>query len=197
VSPEGLTGACRLPSHHCQFDALQGVVRGQTWRCRCGRCGPCEDRKHPAPPKSTCQPSAAPIATAWRPHRSRLSPSRPAYTGRKRRFTVGLVLKDTPLRVHSTPPQHVRLRPHPSRWPAGLVLAALEAVAAPHDATDAAPPARRRRALGSPATAARGRPAAQRVLGGQLKRRRPVRLCSLEVQAHPVTRQDLDPPLRE
>jgi hypothetical protein len=35
------------------------------------------------------------------------------------------------------------------------------------------------------------------LLGGQLKRRRPVRLCSLEVQAHPVTRQDLDPPLRE
>jgi hypothetical protein len=80
-----------------------------------------KDRKHQAPPKPTCPPSAAPTATAWRPHRPRLSPSRPVHTERKRVFTVGLVLKDTPLRVHSTPPQRFKLRPHPSRWPAGLV----------------------------------------------------------------------------
>jgi hypothetical protein len=190
-----------------------------------------KDRKHQAPPKPTCQPTA----TAWRPHRPRLSPS---HTGRKRRFSVGLVLKDTPLRVHSAPPQHVRLRPHPSRWPAGLVptaqatpvrsaspvlrtgrrtggrTTARSAITLPHvgHATPSTLKTRHNSTLhgvqrevpmpafvcrsptpGGGAGRLRGRGRTARchrcqLLGGQLKRRPPVRPRSREVQAHPVTR---------
>jgi hypothetical protein len=70
--------------------------------------------------QTCCRNNRTPFASpmARRPHRPRLSP---AHTGRKQHFKVGLALKDTPLPVRRACPSRFTLRPHPSRWPAGLV----------------------------------------------------------------------------
>ncbi|MFT6233562.1 MAG: hypothetical protein ACJAZO_004083, partial [Myxococcota bacterium] len=77
-----------------------------------------KDRKHQPPPEADLSAQRSANRHGLAP----ASPSTASFAHRaKQRFMVGFALEDTPLRVHSTPPPHVRLRPHPSRWSVGLV----------------------------------------------------------------------------
>jgi hypothetical protein len=142
--------------------------------------------------RATPAPAASPVLQAGRQTTARRPPTWPR-VGRARRLTRKTRHCNTLYGVHRELPAPAFVHRTPTA--ADAPDAAL--AAAPPGATDGATPARRRRPPGSPAAAARARPAARRAPTPTAQAPSPRRTTAASQEALPVAGQRLDPVLHK